>query len=112
MRLVLTPEAQVKTDTVNLRSAAGIAVFIGDSDDRPIWIETGRAYERFALRATASGIRNAFINQPIEVRSLRNELHSLLNLSGTETAHLMVRYGHGALAPYSLRRPVADVAAN
>jgi hypothetical protein len=112
MRFVLTPEAQVKTDTLNLRSAAGIAVFIGESDDRPAWIETGRAYERFALRATKSGIRNAFINQPIEVRSLRHELYSLLGLSGTETAHLMVRYGHGALAPYSLRRPVADVWAN
>lgn len=112
MRFVLTPEAQVKTDTVNLRSSAGTAVFIGDADDRPSWIETGRAYERFALRATASGIRNAFINQPIEVRGLRNELHSLLNLTGTETAHLMVRYGHGAVGPYSLRRPVADVAAN
>lgn len=109
MPLVLTPGAQVKKDTRNLRSAAGIAVFIADTDDLPAWIETGRAYERFALRATKSGIRNAFINQPIEVRSLRSELHSLLGLRGSETAHLMVRYGHGALAPYSLRRPLADV---
>lgn len=109
IRFVLTPEAQVKTDTANLRSAAGVAVFIGETDDLPVWIETGRAYERFALRATASGIRNAFINQPVEVRRLRQELHSVLGLSGAETAHLMVRYGYGAVAPYSLRRPVADV---
>ena len=109
LRFVLTPEAQVKTDTANLRSAAGIAVFIGETDDLPVWIESGRAYERFALRATALGIRNAFINQPIEVRRLRQELHSVLGLVGTETAHLMVRYGRGPLAPYSLRRPVADV---
>lgn len=109
LRFVLTPEAQVKTDTANLRSAAGIAVFIGETDDLPVWIESGRAYERFALRATALGIRNAFINQPVEVRRLRQELHSVLGLVGTETAHLMVRYGRGPLAPYSLRRPVADV---
>lgn len=109
MRIVLTPAAQVKTDTMNVRSAAGIAVFIGDADELPVWIETGRAYERFALKATATGIRNAFINQPIEVRRLRRELHSVLGLGGTETAHLMVRYGRGPLAPYSLRRPVADV---
>jgi hypothetical protein len=109
MRIVLTPAAQMKTDTANIRSAAGIAVFIGEADELPVWIETGRAYERFALRATASGIRNAFINQPIEVRRLRRELHSVLGLRGTETAHLMVRYGHGPLAPYSLRRPVAEV---
>jgi hypothetical protein len=109
LRFVLTPDAQVRTDTANLRSSAGIAVFIGEADELPVWIETGRAYERFALRATASGIRNAFINQPIEVRRLRQELHSVLGLGGTETAHLMVRYGRGSLAPYSLRRPVADV---
>lgn len=109
MRFVLTPDTQVKTDTTNLRSSAGIAVFIGEADDVPTWIEAGRAYERFALRATAAGIRNAFINQPIEVRRLRGELHSLLGLAGTETAHLMVRYGRASLAPYSLRRPVAEV---
>lgn len=112
MPFVLTPKAQVKTDTVNLRSAAGIAVFIGETDELPVWIEAGRAYERFAIRATASGIRNAFINQPIEVRRLRQALHSLLKLDGTETAHLMVRYGYAPLAPFSLRRPVADVLAN
>lgn len=110
IRFVLTPDAQVKTDTENLRSAAGIAVFIGEADDLPNWIEAGRAYERFSLRSTGSGIRSAFINQPIEVRRLRQELHSVLGLRGTETAHLMVRYGHAPLAPYSLRRPVADVA--
>jgi hypothetical protein len=82
---------------------------IESGDELPVWIATGHAYERFALRATASGIRNAFINQSIEVRRLRRELHSVLGLGGTETAHLMVRYGRGPLAPYSLRRPVADV---
>lgn len=111
IRFVLKPEAQVKTDTVNLRSSAGIAVVIGAADDLPNWIESGRAYERFALQATAAGIRNAFINQPIEVRRLRRQLHSVLGLNGTETAHLMLRYGRGPLAPYSLRRPVTAVRA-
>ncbi|MDH4056323.1 MAG: Tat pathway signal protein [Gammaproteobacteria bacterium] len=109
MRFVLTPQAQAKKDTVNLRSSAGIAVFIGETDERRSWVEAGQAYERFALRATALGIRNAFINQPIEVRRLRSELHSALGLRGAQTAHLMVRYGHAALAPYSLRRRIADV---
>ena len=111
MPVVMTPKAQVRADTKKLRSSAGIAVFVGQSDDALSWIETGRAYERFALRATALGIRYAFINQPIEVRSLRKELHSVLGFSRTETAHLMVRYGRAPLAPYSLRRPVAEVCA-
>ena len=31
------------------------------------WIEVGRACQRFALQATALGLKCAFINQPVEV---------------------------------------------
>jgi hypothetical protein len=106
---VLTPKAQIDTDAENIRSSSGVAVFIADADDRRAWMETGRAYERFALAATAHGIRNAFINQPIEVRQLRPQLHALLGLQGAQTALLMIRYGFAPAAPYSLRRPLADV---
>jgi hypothetical protein len=106
---VLTPKTQNDTDAKNIRSSSGVAVFIADADDRRAWMETGRAYERFALAATAREIRNAFINQPIEVRRLRPQLHSLLGPRGSQTALLMVRYGVAPAAPYSLRRPLADV---
>ena len=65
--LVLNAKAQADADAGGIRSAAGIAVFVARRHDKAAWIETGRAYERFALQATALGIRNAFINQPIEV---------------------------------------------
>ncbi|WP_210331213.1 Acg family FMN-binding oxidoreductase [Methylocystis sp. H62] len=109
MGFVLTPKSQMARDTENLRSSAGIAVFIGERDNVQTSIETGRSYERFALAATERGIRNAFINQPIEVRRLRPQLHAALGLKRNEVAHLMVRYGRGPLAPYSLRRPITDV---
>ena len=109
MKFVLTPGSQVAKDTENLKSSAGIAAFIGSADDIPVWVNIGRAYERFALAATQLGIRNAFINQPIEVRQLRQKLHTTLGLKQNEIVHLMVRYGHGPLAPYSLRRPPEDV---
>tara|TARA_R110001599_G_scaffold270641_1_gene471616 strand:- start:346 stop:1023 length:678 start_codon:yes stop_codon:yes gene_type:complete len=111
MRFVLTPKSQINKDTENLRSSAGIAAFIGSADNIPTWVNIGRAYERFALIATQLGVRNAFINQAIEVRHLRSQLHNTLGLKNYETVHLMVRYGHGPLAPYSLRRPIADVQA-
>lgn len=47
-----------------VRSSAGIAVFVSDTDDGRSWVEAGRCYERFALQATVLGIRNAFVNQP------------------------------------------------
>jgi hypothetical protein len=108
MRLVLTPDGQAKTDAANIKSSAGIAVFVSDRDDKVAWAETGRAFQRFALQAAALDIRTAFINQPIEVRSLRPEFESWLGLDG-EFAQLMVRFGHGPMAPFSLRRPVENV---
>lgn len=109
MKLVLTARSQSAKDTAGLRSSAGVAVFVGERDDERAWVEVGRSYGRFALAATARGIRNAFVNQPIEVRRLRPQLHAALGLAPHETAHLMVRYGRGPLAPYSLRRPLVDV---
>lgn len=106
--LVLTPKGQAETDATNIRSSAGVAVFVASQDDKAAWVEAGRAYERFVLQATALNIRTAFINQPIEVRELRSQFESWLKLEG-EHALLMVRFGHGPTAPFSLRRPIDDV---
>jgi hypothetical protein len=110
VRFVLTGRAQARTDETNIRSSPLIAVFAAENDTPQAWVETGRAYERFALQATTLGIRTAFINQPIEVRSLRPQLNTLLGLQD-ETALLMLRIGYGPLAPFSLRRPIDAVIA-
>ncbi|SFG61891.1 Acg family FMN-binding oxidoreductase [Neptunomonas qingdaonensis] len=106
--LVLTAKKQVDTDAINIRSSAGIAVFISTRNDKAAWVEAGRAYQRFALQATALNIRTAFINQPIEVLTLRPGFEKWLNLNG-EHALLMVRFGHSQLAPFSQRRSIDDV---
>jgi hypothetical protein len=106
--LVLSPSAQARTDARHIHSSAGIAVFVASRDDKAAWVETGRAYERFALQATALDIRNAFINQPIEVPSLRPQFESWLKLNG-EHALLLVRFGRGPVAPFSPRRPLDAV---
>ena len=107
-KLILRAGAQVDRDTTNLRSSAGVAVFVALCDDRPGWIETGRACQRFALQAAVLDVRTAFVNQPIEVLPLRPQLESLLALDG-EHAQLAMRFGHGDLAPSSLRRPLDEV---
>lgn len=68
--------------TRHIRSSAGIAVFVSDVDDKAHWIEAGRCFERFALQATALGIRTAFVNQPVEVASMRPRFANLLGVSG------------------------------
>ncbi|MCK4414482.1 MAG: nitroreductase [Candidatus Eisenbacteria sp.] len=106
--LALTPKRQAQTDAANIRSSAGVAVFVSTRDDKAAWVETGRSYERFALQATALDVRTAFINQPLETPSLRPAFESWLNLTG-DHALLMVRFGHGPTAPFSLRRSIDDV---
>lgn len=93
-----------------VRNAAGVAVFVGQQADPAHWVEVGRCYERFALQATALGIRNAFLNQPVEVSAIRPQLASFLGLSGLRP-DLVVRFGRGARMPSSLRRPVDVVLA-
>jgi hypothetical protein len=106
--LVLTPKGQAATDATNIKTSSGVAVFVSAEQSRAAWIEVGRVYERFALQATALRISTAFINQPIEVPHLRSQLESWLKLNG-EFAQLMIRFGHGPSAPFSLRRPIDDV---
>jgi hypothetical protein len=98
----------MKTDAANIASSAGVAVFVTEDDGPAAWVEAGRCYERFALQATALGIRNAFINQPIEVPSVRPRFERWLDLQG-ERAQLMVRFGRGPQMPFSIRRPLDDV---
>ena len=91
-----------------IRSSAGIAVFIGQSADKAHWVDVGRCYERFALQATALGIRNAFLNQPVEVPSVRSPFAAAIGLTG-QRPDLVVRFGRGPTLPLSLRRPVQAV---
>lgn len=105
---LIRARAQAQLDAEHLASSAGVAIFVTGGNDKRSWVEAGRAYQRFALRAETLDIRSAFINQPVEVPGLRREFESWLGLT-QERAQLAVRFGHGPKLPYSLRRPVQDV---
>ena len=91
-----------------IRSSSGVAVFVGDASDKAHWVNVGRCYQRFALQATALGIRNAFLNQPVEVASHRSNFAAAIGVPG-HRPDLLVRFGRGPLMPRSLRRPVNSV---
>lgn len=107
-RWLLTAEGENDKYARQLRSSAGVALFVGQAADKQHWVEVGRCYERFALQATALGIRNAFVNQPIEVAALRPHFATAMGL-GNERPDLIVRFGRGPLLPRSLRRPLEAV---
>lgn len=89
-------------------NSAGVAVFVGAASDVSHWIEVGRCYERFALQATALGIRNAFLNKPVEVAAIRPRFADALGLTNRRP-DLVVRFGRGPTMPMSLRLPLDAV---
>ena len=91
-----------------MRSSAGVIVFVGPGDDKAGWVAAGRACQRFALQATVEGVAHAFVNQAVEVPEVRGQLQTLLGI-GERRPDLIVRFGYGPEMPRSLRRPVDAV---
>ena len=108
--LLFTPKRENDKYAAQLRSSAGVAVFVLENDDITHWVEAGRCHERFALQATALGIRNAMLNQPVEVSALRPQFAAFLGVAGSRP-DLVVRFGRAPKMPQSLRRPVQAVLA-
>ena len=109
MALFFTSKSENDRYARQIRNSAGIAVFVTERSDKAHWVEVGRCYERFALQATALGIRNAFLNQPVEVPAIRPQFAAWLGLAPGARPDLVVRFGRGPTLPLSMRRPVQDV---
>ena len=104
--------AKVQNDKYarHIHSSAGVAVFVSERDDADHWVRAGQTCLRFALQATALGLKHAFINQPVEVASLRPEIAALAGMPGRRP-DIVMRFGYGPALPYSARRPIASITA-
>lgn len=109
MGLFFKPKSEGERYARQIRNSAGIAVFVSERSDKAHWVEAGRCYERFALQATALGIRSAFLNQPVEVGTARPQFAAWLGLASNQRPDLVVRFGRGPVMPWSMRRPVQAV---
>jgi hypothetical protein len=106
--MVFKKTAEDKKYVAQLRSSAGVAIFIGDKANKDHWVRVGRSFQRFALQATALGIRHAMINQPVEVPNVRSEFARWLEI-GNQRPDLVVRFGYAPPMPMSMRRPSSAV---
>jgi hypothetical protein len=106
--LVINKTAENKKLAEQLYSSAGLAIFIAEEESPEGWIKVGRAFERFALRATVLGIRHAHVNMPIEVAELRPRFADWLGVSGRRP-DLIVRFGKAPTLPMSMRRDLDSV---
>lgn len=101
-------DAENKKYARQLRSSAGLAVFVAEREDPGGWIRVGRSFERFALQATVLGIRHAHLNMPIEVAKVRPAFADWLGIPGRRP-DLVVRFGKAPLMPMSIRRALDAV---
>jgi hypothetical protein len=106
--LVFRKAAENDRYATQLRSSAGVAIFTGDRAEAAHWVRVGQAFQRFALKATALGLRHAHVNQPVEVPAVRQEFARWLGAPEARP-DLVVRFGYAPPLPMSLRRPVAAV---
>jgi hypothetical protein len=107
-RFILRKDSLNKSLVKQIRSSAEIAVFVSDKNDKEHWVNSGRSYQRFALQATALGMRHAFINQPVELAQLRPDFAKWLGIED-KRPDIVLRFAYAPALPMSLRRPVEDV---
>lgn len=101
--LVMTKKGEADRLSRWMKSSAGAAIFTGPSETPEGWIAVGRAFTRFALTATAAGLKLAFLNQPVEDVSTRHRMAAWMG-EPEKRPDLVVRFGHGPDLPRSLRR--------
>jgi hypothetical protein len=108
MKMFLKPEAQAKQAEKMIRSSSALMLFVAERNDRETWVRLGQSFERVALTATTMGIKQAHMNMPCEVLSVRSQLQRHLGLAD-EQPLLLLRIGYGPARPRSPRRPLGEV---
>jgi len=90
-------------------NSSGLVLFISEDNSKQNWINVGRSFERFALKATQLGIKHAHLNMPCEEFEVRERLQKHLGLSKEQQTLLLLRIGYSDPMPESLRRNVEEV---
>ncbi|MDR6627281.1 Acg family FMN-binding oxidoreductase [Caulobacter segnis] len=106
--MVMTKKGEADRLARWMKSSAGAAIFTGRSETPAGWIAVGRAFTRFALKATAAGLKLAFLNQPVEDVWTRRRMAAWMG-EPNKRPDLVVRFGYGPDLPRSLRRPPGAV---
>jgi len=84
-----------------------LAVLGTFGDRRSDWFSAGQAVEKVVLRARAEEIWASFVNQPIEVPSLRTALREILDRG--DFPQIVLRMGYGPEVAPTPRRSVSEV---
>jgi len=107
IRAVDMGNRQAAKDRTMTAESPALVLFWTGGDDRIDWLSTGQAMQQTLLRLTLSGLTSSYLNQPIEVASLRPRLAGLLGVNGSP--QILMRVGFGPRVLPAARRPIEDV---
>ena len=110
MRHALMTGPQSRRDR-DLAAGASALIVVTANDNRIELIQAGEALERMLLMITKVGLQYSFLNQPIEMDSLRDRIQTVI---GTRVpAQLLIRVGYAPAVEKAMpRRPVESVVQN
>ncbi len=129
MRTFDVGKGRAAKDRQLAEGSPALAIIHTADDDHAAWLATGAALTRLLLAATSMGISASYLNQPIEVESLRPRLseliaahlaaHTAMNAlaqqdrpdakqSPTIYPQILLRLGYADYTPATPRRPLAD----
>lgn len=87
-----------------------VVVVFQTAGDRPEdWLRGGQALMRVLLAAAAEGYAASYLNQPLELPGIRQQLRDELRLDGWPQLILRLGRPTGVVPPRAPRRPVADI---
>src|SRR5947209_4232394 len=100
--------SQEVAKTQHLVAGAPVLAVLGTKADTLVdWFAAGQALEKVLLYATSQGIQSSFVNQPVEVSSLRPELCKLIGRK--DFPQLVLRMGYASAVLPTPRRSVDQV---
>lgn len=99
-------KGQAAKDSELAKNAPFLAVLGTDKDTPQDWLNAGQALERVLLRAAGDGVSASYLNQPVEVRSLRPRLGSIVK---KRYPQMLLRMGYGPDVRPTPRRELEEV---
>jgi hypothetical protein len=87
-------DGQAASDHGLAAGSPALAVLMTEGDHAHDWLAAGQALARVLLRARAHNVWASFLNQPVEVRSLRLSIPHIIGAAGFPQAILRLGFGH------------------
>lgn len=95
--------------TTPLEQHPVVTVLHTPADRRDDWLRGGQALMRLLLAAAADGYAASYLNQPLELPGLRQQLRDELRLAGWPQLILRLGRPAGPLPPPAPRRPASEL---